>query len=251
LIPLSNHYAKNIKKQIEFDANPYLLNFRDGCFDIQKKIFRKREKQDYITKYIDREFNFKRDPETINMIKKKYFESLFGDNANEVLRFFGYSLTGNTAYYQNILFLIGPLASNGKTTLAEIFDICLPIYFFHLDSETFNKNYSYVHKQFVNILPPVRLCFMDELNRDALDVERLKQFCTGKLNINLMYRDSKAFSHQSKLLIASNNMPKFKNDSGIERRGLMIELNKRFLSDRDYERALALGEKILKMLLLI
>jgi hypothetical protein len=210
----------NFKMDITMDKAENLLSFSNGVYELDSGVFRKRERSDYITKCLPIDYR-EADKRIVDEIRNLI-------NNEEVLQYFGYCLTGLTKHRTNILINTGP-AYTGKSTLALIYEKCLPIYFFKLDQNTFSKKYQYYHKQVINLQSPIRLAFLDELNRTELDIDKLKSFCEGSENVNEMYKSAKVFKHQCKLYIATNHSPYFKPDSGIERRGLLLESSKQYL----------------------
>jgi hypothetical protein len=146
-------------------------------------------------------------------------------------------LTGETRE-QKFLLMIGYSASNGKSSLAKIFMNSLNIYSVKLDKQTFNINYTKAHKQFAMIKKPIRFVYMEELDKTKLDVDRLKDFVDGdKIGGNeILYGTVEDIKIYSKLYCTSNKDPKFDNDEGIKRRGLMEILTNKFVEKEEYDK---------------
>lgn len=120
------------RKEIAMDQAPNLLSFSNGVYELDKGLFRKRNQTDYLTKSLLIEYKEVDDNCKINEIKEMI-------NNDELLKYFGYCLTGLTKHRTNILINTGQ-AYTGKSTLALIYEKCLPIYFFKLDQNTFSKD---------------------------------------------------------------------------------------------------------------
>ena len=63
------------------------------------------------------------------------------ETLKSILSWLGYCMTGETKEQKFFIFL-GCTGSNGKSTMAELFNISLSIYSIKLDKRTFNLNYT-------------------------------------------------------------------------------------------------------------
>jgi phage/plasmid-associated DNA primase len=148
---------------------------------------------------------------------------------------FGYTITGETVQ-QKCMFIVGHSASNGKSTILKMCDIAFDIYTFKLDTDVFNHNYSMRHKQYAKLKKPVRIGYVEEMKRDKLDIDVLKNFVDGhKNNTNVMYGEADNLEIHCKLTSVSNNEPSFTVDEGWTRRGLIEYFKNRFVSEADYK----------------
>lgn len=124
---LRGRYTKN---DIKFNEQRDVLNFKDCVLELRTGSTRERCQLDYCTKCLP--FNYEL-PSPGNKVYcdkvRKIFESFSNDRdlTEELLCWLGYCMTGETSGY-NLLFVIGLLAANGKTTIARIMSLCLPIY---------------------------------------------------------------------------------------------------------------------------
>jgi hypothetical protein len=250
-----------LDENIVFDTNDKMkncLNFKNGLLELNKiKItnnnkldftdaFRKRTENDYVTQFLNYNFQFQADSKIMNEIDTIY--SKINPNTTEkefIYSWFAYCLTGITNQ-QVFLTSIGYSSQNGKSTQSKIHSRVLPLYSHKLDKRTFNINYSKQHKQIIHFdSTPIRYVYIEELDQKQLDQSLLKDFVDGdKINCEIMYGDSKNVDIQCKLNICSNVDPNFGNvDKGILRRGLMIKYNQRFLPKDKYEKELKLKKK--------
>eukprot|EP00966_Prymnesium_polylepis_P125893 2911126-Prymnesium_polylepis.1 len=115
---------------------------------------------------------------------------------------------------------IGYSASNAKSTEAAIHQKVFPIYTTKLDRRTFSETYDKAHKEYLELIRmPIRLAYIEELDKKRMDVQRLKDFIDGrKLNVEILYRTKEVKAHQCKLLTLSNSDPNVDGDEGVRRR---------------------------------
>ena len=219
------------------ELNTHLINFRNGCYDLKNNIFRHRKRDDFVSIYLDYDYN-KSQINEINKVKEiiKNISNDDNDTLGFMLNYLGYCLTGETRA-KKFLILYGASASNGKTTLQEIFSKCLKNYTFKIDRETFNYKYDKFHKQLIQCRRPKRMVFLEEMNKNKLDISKLKEFVDGNdTNCNIMYGTSDLVKVDAKLIIATNNSPVFDTDNGILRRGILIECNNKFVDKDTYDK---------------
>ena len=231
-------------KNIEFDIGKdqiYNLHFRNGVYELKNKIFRPRIKTDYITKYLDWNFEPEKDRFKIEEIKKDFKKIQPDDTQLKfLLGWLAYSLDGDNSK-QKMKFNIGYTAANGKSTEFKIHKMIFDIYTMKLDNRTFDLNYSKTHKQFIHLINnPIRLAFIEELSRNNLDVNILKDFVDGdSLNVEIMYGTSTTKNIQCILSTCSNKDFNMREaDSGIIRRGLVQYYNSKFIKnvEDDYDK---------------
>ena len=216
-------------QKIEFDVGSeqlYNLHFKNGCYELNNKIFRKRKKSDYITKFLDWSYNPIRDESKIAFIKNEFKKIQPNPiHLNFTLGWLAYCLNGDTGM-QKMKMNIGYSAGNGKSTEFKIHAMVFDIYTHKLDKRTFEDGFTKTHKQFYKLISePIRLAYMEELSRKKLDVDLLKEVVDGdSLNVEIMYGTSVQKPIQCVLSTCSNkdfniNSP----DAGILRRGLVQE----------------------------
>lgn len=229
-------------KDISFDTGNdqlYNLHFKNGVYELNNKIFRPRLKTDYITKFLNWNYNEERDEEKIKFVKDEFKKiQPDEDQLKFTLGWLAYSLDGNTGR-QKMKFNIGYSAQNGKSTEFKIHKMIFDIYTQKLDNRTFDLNYSKTHKQFIHLINnPIRLAYIEELSRNNLNVDLLKDFVDGdELNVEIMYGTSTTKSIQCILSTCSNKDFNMKDaDAGVMRRGLVQYYNSKFIKgvENDY-----------------
>ena len=185
------------------------------------------------------DYDYKESKDRYTNKVKEIIKSISNDDDETlqfILSYLGYCLTGETKA-KKFLILYGASASNGKTTLQEIFSKCLKSYSFKIDRETFNYKYDKFHKQLIQSCRPKRMVFLEEMNKNKLDISKLKEFVDGNdTNCNIMYGTSELVKIDAKLIIATNNNPVFDTDNGIARRGILVECKNKFVDKKVYEK---------------
>lgn len=233
-------YLKGILLDEEFedklDVKREVINFKNGLYDLIKKEFRNREKEDYISQCLSYDYIPKSDEDITNEIRRKILN--ISNDSEELYEFnlswLGYCLTGETKE-QKFLVCIGYSAGNGKTTLAKMYTDSLSIYGIKLANDTFNKDCKNRHKYIINMKKPNRFSYIEELDEKKLNVKILKDFVSGdKINNEIMYGTSEDIKIYCKLYFTSNKDPKFDTDEGVRRRGLLEKFNNKFLDKKDY-----------------
>lgn len=232
-------------QNIEFDLGEeqkYNLHFRNGVFDLKSKKFRKRTQNDYITKFLDWDYNPKLVSSEIKKELNIFYKKLQPNETQRKfsLQWLAYCLSGSTGK-QKFKMNIGYSASNGKSTEFKIHDKVFDIYSFKLSKDTFDLNNDKAHKQLIHVIKnPIRFAYCEELKTNKLDVDLLKDFVDGdKLNVEIMYGTSEAHSIQCKLNTCSNNDFNLDIDEGIIRRGMVQYYTSQFkrgLENDDYEK---------------
>jgi phage/plasmid-associated DNA primase len=218
------------------DRRRDVINFKDCLYDLKKGKMRPRNRNDFFTQTLD--FNYDGKKTKLDSEIRTLLLRTCNDDP-ELLEFnlswFGYCLTGETKE-RKFLVIVGHKASNGKSTILKIFELSLPIYTLKMHSKTFNENYQKGHKQIARLKEkPIRLIYIEELDKHHLDTGLLKDFVDGfKLNNEVMYGTSEDVMIQSKLVFVSNKDPKFDNDEGVKSRGVLEEFNNKFVNEEDY-----------------
>jgi hypothetical protein len=221
---------------VEFDVGKeqyYNIQFNNGVFDLKTKKLRKRLKTDYVTQILNYDYIAK---EQIAPDIKQEVESFFQKLQPDVeqrkftLSYLAYCITGNTGH-QIMKCNIGYSASNGKSTEVAIHQKCFPIYTVKLDKRTFNTSFEKRHKQFLQLVrQPIRLAYIEELDRKQLDVEVVKDVVDGKdLEVELLYGTKVQGPIQAKLLTNSNKDMNAEACPGVLRRIKVQFYNSRFI----------------------
>ena len=210
---------------VEFDTGKeqyFNLQYKNGVFDLRLKKLRPRLKTDYVTLILDYDYM---EADEISAEVHVEVESFYRktqpskEQRDFQLGFLALCLTGDTTQQKGKI-NIGYKASNGKSTELKIHDKVFPIYTTKLDKRTFNEKYEKQHKQLLELIEkPIRLAYIEEMDRNKVDAELLKDFIDGyKLNIEILYKTKDVKLHQSKLMTCSNKDPNICPDPGVMRR---------------------------------
>jgi len=213
-------------KRVVFDLGEdqkYNIHFKNGVYDIKRKEFRERNSKDYITQYLDYDYiEYERIDEEIHSGVNDFFKKIQPNEKERIftLSYLAYSITGNTGE-QVFKVNIGYSASNGKSTEVKIHERSFPIYTSKLNKDTFNKNNTKKHKYINKCLHnPIRLVYIEELDKSLLDGDFLKDWVDGnKISNEILYGTSEEKEIQAKLMTFSNKDFKIEGDEGICRRG--------------------------------
>ena len=216
----------------------YNIHFENGVYEIKNKHFRSRTFEDYVTKTLP--YNYipknKIDKDAISETENLFKKIQPDQKQREFqLSYLAYAITGNTGK-QIMKMNIGYSASNGKSTELAIHQNTFPIYTCKLDKRTFNEGYEKRHKEFHQVIrEPIRLAYIEELDRKKLDVDILKDFVDGKrLNVEILFGTKDEKPIQSKLLTCSNKDFNMDVDEGVLRRCRVQLYESRFV-DKDDE----------------
>ena len=101
---------------------------------------------------------------------------------------------------------------------------------------------------------PIRLAFIEELDREKLDEDLIKDVVDGhELPVEILYGTKELARHQSKLMTCSNKDPNITADGGVKRRIVCQHYSSRFVdvvADNDeshvYKREFAFEERFEK-----
>lgn len=151
------------------------------------------------------------------------------------LSWLGYCMTGENGT-ERFLIMVGYSASNGKSTMATMFNKSLPIYSCMINNRTFDKGYEKVHKQLAAVTKIKRFVVMEELSIKKLDGTQLKLFTTGgKFVTEKIFDTQLELDIRAKLYCTSNIDPSFDTDEGIRRREILETLYNKFVPKDEYE----------------
>ena len=255
---------KDIVDKLKMKATKYLFNFtpdqinnihfKNGVLQLDKieneenimGAFRKRVKTDFVNGYND--YDFVEPSKKILEEVKTIYRKIMVDKTDRdyFLTYLGYCLTGNTEQ-QICEFDIGYNASNGKSAHTEIHNCAMPFYTHKISNQTFNENYSKVHKQFIKLFDkPIRLAILNELKTQKLDANLFKDFVDGEeLNVEIMYGTSFNRKHQAKLKVPSNYDPHFEGDCGVLRRGIKLDFESKFadVKEDDWDKKIFIRDR--------
>lgn len=219
----------------KLDSKSYLFGFKNGVYDFQKDEFRPYLKEDYISKFVDFDFQDK------ITYKDKIEDIINKSGSNDpiniefIKRWLGYCLTGEINK-QVFTISIGS-GSNGKSVLVDMMLSLMGPYGYTMNSKSLLDKSTTYHKDLVNINGK-RFIKINELKNEKLNIDLIKSLVGDEfLNVERLYQSNSGdLKNSCKLWILSNNEPVFNgDDGGIRRRGVCINHNLKFGSVKDVE----------------
>jgi phage/plasmid-associated DNA primase len=132
--------------------------------------------------------------------------------------------------------VVGPSASNGKSTIIKLMEESLSIYIFKAKKDLFSEAYSKGHKYFAQTKNK-RIVYIEELDKKKVDADLIKDVVDGnKINNEVLFATTEKIDINFKLMFLSNNLMNFDADSGIKRRLIHFEFRNKFVSLQDLEK---------------
>lgn len=235
-------YDKDFSDKL--DANPNLLGFENGVWDLKQDMFRAALPTDYVSFSVGYEYKEEVHEEYAKMVVK-YWETLHPnpEQREYVQKMFARQLYGD---HGNELFHIhtGHLASaaNGKTKFFEILENSLGDYVRKFGVEVLTaKNRVEPGKPLpeFDYWKGKRILYCTEPNaQDMLNTGILKDLTGGEnIQYRLLYANEiKTFRPQFKISLMCNDPPAVDGaDSGIKRRIRKIDYISRFVDEEDVD----------------
>jgi len=207
-----------------------LICLNNGILNIHTKEFIPHSKDYYFDSFVKIDY----DPEAKECpVFVDYLNNTFnGDKETiaNIIRLGGYLLDTSCAAERMFIFDGG--GANGKSVLINTFQLMFsedqitPLSLDVMASNSFSKE----------LLIKSRVNFCAEQKKGFLDSEELKKIITGdKIEINRKFKIALSFTPKTKIVVACNGMPTFKDTThAIYRRLLIIRFKNRYLSAQDY-----------------
>jgi phage/plasmid-associated DNA primase len=226
-----------VEEQEKLNTCENCLNFRNGKLDLKTSEFSERTQDDFVTEYLNYDFQ----PKPNKAIKKEVSDILKQIcNSNEddydfIMNFLSYCITSETKE-QKYLNVVGPSASNGKSTLIKLMESAFSIYIFKAKKDLFTEGFSKGHKFFAQTKNK-RIVYIEEQDKKKQDTDLMKDIIDGnKINNEVLFSTTEKINIFFKLLFFSNNLMNFDADSGIKRRLIHFEFKNKFVDKNDYEK---------------
>ena len=213
------------------------LNFRNGKLNLKTMEFGERSEADFVTEYLNYDFQAKVNKEVkseVVEVLKKICNSN-DDDYEFITNFLAYCITSETKE-QKYLNVVGPSASNGKSTIIKLMEEALSIYIFKAKKDLFSEAYSKGHKYFAQTKNK-RIVYIEELDKKKVDADLIKDVVDGnQINNEVLFATTEKIDINFKLMFLSNNLMNFDADSGIKRRLIHFEFRNKFVSLQDLEK---------------
>lgn len=206
-----------------FDANPWLLNVRNGTLDLQTATLRPHDPQDKLTKLVDVDY----DPDASCPLWMAFIDKVLPDASvrDFMRRYTGYSLTGDTSE-QSFAFLYGT-GRNGKSVFADMVLRLTGEYGLKMSSATLTdtRRAAGAATEDIARLHGRRLYVANEWPENAPLAENFVKELTGGdvLAARFLNKGTFEFTPQGKLMVIGNHKPVIKGDDlGIWRRVRLV-----------------------------
>lgn len=215
----------------EFDADPHLLNCRNGVVDLRTGELRPHKPGEKFLKQINLDY----DPDAPAPRWRRFLEEVYPSSPElqaYMRRVLGYAITGHTKE-RKFWILIG-VGSNGKDTMLGAIEACLGPYVVRVEGELFldgvKRNADGPSPETAK-LKGVRVAICSELPPGKqLSQTRLKNITGGdRLTARRVYgKTSLYWEPTHTLLVATNYKPDSQGDDALWDRTRIIEHNERF-----------------------
>ena len=217
----------------KLDANPYLIGFSNGIYDLKKGELRDGRPDDYIEMSteidkIDFDENHEQWFDLQNFINTVFFDE---EVRNYFLTYFASCLQGHNAEEKFRIWT--GVGSNGKSKILELFVHCLGMYSikFPITMLTGKRAASNACTPEIVQSKGKRFGYFEEPSEnERINAGLLKEFTGGdKIKARGLHKEPIEFKPQFKLALLCNEMPEVPpNDSGTWRRMEVIEFKSRF-----------------------
>jgi putative DNA primase/helicase len=245
-IHLATCYPEVLTSHLQFNKNPWLVNFLNGTLDLRTGELGPHRREDYITRIVPYAF----DPDAECPSFNHFMDSFMCGNERLIKflwRAMGYTACGVTDE-QKILILYGD-GANGKSTflnlMLEVFGQGSTGYGMAANSENLlsNKGGSR-HETWRMSLASVRFVPCQEVDEGRTLAESMLKELTGSdvITGRKLYQNEWSYKPEFTLWLAINHLPHVRGtDEGIWRRLCVIPCNASFKDapDRDMPRRLA------------
>ncbi|MDD6715741.1 MAG: phage/plasmid primase, P4 family [Firmicutes bacterium] len=220
---------------VKFDANPYLINCKNGTYDLSDFSFREASPDDFITMQTNFEFTVDRN------VRCKRWEAFIdevteGDKAKAdfLQRALGYSMLG-TSHEECMFILHGKTTRNGKSTLLNTVETMMGDYakvapVGMICRGDRQKDEDSASPTLVGLKGKrfVTMAESDEYGR--LDEEKIKQLTGGEeISARALYQSAITFKPQFTMWLSCNDLPAVRDKSLFASdRIKIVEFNRHF-----------------------
>ena len=227
----------------EFDTHPYLINCKNGTYDLETMTFREHDWKDFLTMqtnfdYIMQEVTCPRWEQFIKEVTQDN-----KDKADYLQRALGYSILG-TGKEECMFILHGKTTRNGKSTMLDAIQHLLGDYSTVAPVELICRNERQKNAEAANPvlarLKGKRMVTMSESDTAGkLDEATIKQYTGGEdITARELYQSAITFKPQFTMWLSCNDLPAVKDKSLFASdRVRVIEFNRHF-SDEEQDKGL-------------
>lgn len=219
----------------DFDRDSWLLNLKNGTYQLDTGEFRAHRREDLITKRAPVDYDSQATcPQFMAFLDAIFNAPNDAASAAELVvfiqRFFGYTLTGSTRE-QCFIILHGD-GSNGKSTLLNVLRALLGAYCKQTKPDTLmQKKFGEGISNDVAMLRGARMVTAIETNEGRrLDEAKIKEMTGGDpVTARFLRKEFFEFTPEYKIFLATNHKPEIQGmDNGIWRRVRLVPFNVQF-----------------------
>lgn len=227
----------------EFDTHPYLINCKNGTYDLETMTFREHDWKDFLTMQTNFEYTMQEVtcPRWEQFIKEVTQDNK--DKADYLQRALGYSILG-TGKEECMFILYGKTTRNGKSTMLDAIQHLLGDYSTVAPVELICRNERQKNAEAANPvlarLKGKRMVTMSESDTAGkLDEATIKQYTGGEdITARELYQSAITFKPQFTMWLSCNDLPAVKDKSLFASdRVRVIEFNRHF-SDEEQDKGL-------------
>lgn len=228
---------------VEFDTHPYLINCRNGTYDLKTMTFREHRWEDFLTMQTNFEYSVQdvrceRWEQFIKEVTQNDY-----DKADYLQRALGYSILGTSK--EECMFIIhGKTTRNGKSTMLDAIQHMLGDYSSVAPVQLICKSDRTKDAEAANPvlarLKGKRMVTMAESDKMGnLDEATIKQYTGGEdITARELYQSAITFKPQFTMWLSCNDLPAVKDKSLFASdRVRVIEFNKHF-TDAEQDKGL-------------
>lgn len=227
----------------EFDTHPYLINCKNGTYDLETMTFREHDWKNFLTMQTNFDYTMQEVtcPRWEQFIKEVTQDNK--DKADYLQRALGYSILG-TGKEECMFILHGKTTRNGKSTMLDAIQHLLGDYSTVAPVELICRNERQKNAEAANPvlarLKGKRMVTMSESDTAGkLDEATIKQYTGGEdITARELYQSAITFKPQFTMWLSCNDLPAVKDKSLFASdRVRVIEFNRHF-SDEEQDKGL-------------
>jgi P4 family phage/plasmid primase-like protien len=216
----------------KLDANPYLLGFKNGVYDLKTSVFREGNRDDYLTfstgyDYTEYDSSCKEVKDIFSYLRKTIPNKVV---LEFMLCILAKSLIGIPT--EHFYIFTGLSGSNGKSKLMNLLEYTLGDFMKSVDSSLLTNKRGLSSNASPDIIrmKGVRMFNFSEPENLPLQTNTIKQFSGGDTIIaRELYKAPVSFKLQGTMFVCCNEVPKIESiEGGIIRRVRIIEFKSKF-----------------------
>jgi putative DNA primase/helicase len=247
--------TSNIRVSLsDFEYNPYIVNCRNGALDIRTGHLGHFDRNDMMLgvspvtwnpdakcprfmQFLDEILGGDRDGETIQFYQKF------------LQKYFGLALSG-LSRGETMLFLYGPTARNGKSTLVNIIsEVVGHEYVGYISASlAFATGFGNRIDECLGDIIGKRMVVISEFPDGRLDGNHIKRLVNDDVKTGrILYKGIVKFRSKATFITFVNDKPNFMNlDEGAVRRMLFIELHRKFIDENGPDKGIIDNKYVMK-----